>query len=81
MIHQEVLVKNNHNLRHRKKRISKRKLHMVQVSKILDQFHFEFVELGVRAFAHRNKIDINSITGSGKGGRVTKEDVIKAMEG
>lgn len=54
---------------------------MVQVSKILDQFHFEFVELGVRAFAHRNKIDINSITGSGKGGRVTKEDVIKAMEG
>jgi pyruvate/2-oxoglutarate dehydrogenase complex dihydrolipoamide acyltransferase (E2) component len=36
-------------------------------------------QLGVRAFAIRNKIDINSITGTGKGGRVTKEDVVHSM--
>ena len=37
--------------------------------------------LGVRAFALRNKIDINSITGTAKGGRVTKEDILNAMQG
>ena len=33
-------------------------------------------QLGVRAFAKRNNIDIHSITGSGKDGRVTKEDLL-----
>jgi len=37
--------------------------------------------LGVRQFAKRNNIDINSITGTGKGGRVTKDDIIIHMEG
>ena len=38
------------------------------------------IELGVRAFAKRNNIDINSITGTGKGGRVVKEDVVSALD-
>jgi pyruvate/2-oxoglutarate dehydrogenase complex dihydrolipoamide acyltransferase (E2) component len=36
-------------------------------------------QLGVRAFAKRNNIDIHSITGTGKAGRVTKEDVLNQM--
>ena len=35
----------------------------------------------VRHFAKKNGLDINTIPGSGKGGRVTKEDVINFMEG
>jgi pyruvate/2-oxoglutarate dehydrogenase complex dihydrolipoamide acyltransferase (E2) component len=35
----------------------------------------------VRHMAKKNKLDINQITGSGKGGRVTKEDVINFMSG
>ena len=34
----------------------------------------------MRAFAIRHNIDINSITGTAKGGRVTKEDVLSSME-
>lgn len=36
-------------------------------------------QLGVKAFARRNNINLSSITGTGKGGRVTKEDVVNAM--
>ena len=35
----------------------------------------------VRHFAKKNGLDINTIPGTGKGGRVTKEDVINFMEG
>ena len=35
----------------------------------------------MRHFANRNNIDLSSIIGTGKGGRVTKEDVITHMEG
>jgi pyruvate/2-oxoglutarate dehydrogenase complex dihydrolipoamide acyltransferase (E2) component len=31
--------------------------------------------------AKKNGLDINTIPGTGKGGRVTKEDVINFMEG
>lgn len=36
-------------------------------------------ELGVKAFAKRNNIDIHSITGTGKDGRVLMEDAIDSL--
>ena len=48
-----------------------------QVSKLF----FHFVPSGVRHIAHKNNIDLNFIKGTGKEGRVTKEDLIKHMEG
>jgi pyruvate/2-oxoglutarate dehydrogenase complex dihydrolipoamide acyltransferase (E2) component len=36
--------------------------------------------LGVKALAKRNNINIASITGTGKGGRVTKKDVLDALD-
>lgn len=53
-------------------------INLVQVSKILS---FYFMPSGVRHFAHKNNIDLNLIKGSGKDGRVTKDDLIKHMEG
>jgi len=35
----------------------------------------------VRHMAKKHKLDINQITGSGRGGRVTKEDVLNFMSG
>jgi pyruvate/2-oxoglutarate dehydrogenase complex dihydrolipoamide acyltransferase (E2) component len=37
--------------------------------------------LGVKHFANRNNIDLNVVKGTGKEGRVTKEDLINHMEG
>lgn len=36
--------------------------------------------LGVKALAKRNNINLASITGTGKGGRVTKHDVLEAVD-
>ena len=35
----------------------------------------------VRHLAKKHKLDINQITATGKGGRVTKEDVLNFMSG
>lgn len=61
----------------RAQRHPKRWITLVQVS-------FQFIvhllcQLGVKAFARRNNINLSTITGTGKGGRVTKEDVVNAL--
>ena len=50
----------------------------------VSRLHFifrTFVFSVARAFAHRNLIDIDSVSGTGKDGRVTKGDLISHMEG
>ena len=52
---------------------------VTQVASAGDSFNEIIASPAARKIAEENKIDVTNLQGSGKGGRITKEDVLKAV--